>query len=37
MVTNKLLEQDPTWTPVMFPRHSAAIVAALFRKWGLHF
>lgn len=23
MVTNKLLEQDPTWTPVMFPRFSS--------------
>ena len=43
MGTNKLLEQDPTWTPVMFPRHSAAIVAALilcfwrvvlFHCWG---
>lgn len=23
MSTNKLLEQDPTWTPVMFPRYSS--------------
>lgn len=37
MGTNKLLEQDPTWTPVMFPRHSAAIVAALFLCFWMMF